>query len=85
MTCKCGSQRLVEISGKCSDLCFTTVNHLNLEKDGYAPFFPFTGGGDYVELNFCADCGYIQKFSPQSDEQIKKALDIEEDEEDEDE
>jgi len=63
MNCtKCGSDRVAEISGKCSDLCWVKVG--NKEHDGYVPWDMQIGGGDYVEFNYCLDCGQIQGTFP---------------------
>ena len=51
MQCQtCKSDRVVEITSKCSDLCFTTYK--GREKDGYVPQDIGIGGGDYVSINF---------------------------------
>jgi len=86
MTCKCGNYtRFLSLGGKCSDMCYTRVPHLKYENDGYAPPIPGLGGGDYIELKVCLNCGLLQGFkAPFSDEDLKVALDIEEDEEEPD-
>jgi len=63
---RCSGERIVYVSGKCADLCCVSVDHLGLEGDGYVPDF-IGEYGDYVQVEFCADCGQIQHFKPISD------------------
>jgi hypothetical protein len=73
MSCtKCGSDLLVGINAKSSDLNF--VQFKGLKHDGYAPDFPGVCEGDYVDIEFCAHCGTIQDFEPMTDKQIRQAL-----------
>lgn len=73
--CKCGSNRIARVSAKCSDLCWVEVPHLNTEKDGYVPSNIGLGDeSDYVDVDFCLDCGRLQGKFPVSDAQIKKAF-----------
>ncbi len=66
--CKnCNSVRIVSVSAKCSDLCFFET--IGFESDGYVPSNFGIGGGDYVEFDYCLECGQIQgefpiKFEP---------------------
>lgn len=69
MTCKCGSNRIAEVRGKCADLSTTSIPHLDFEHEGYVMDLG-VGSGDNVELSFCLDCGHIQGFLPISDEEI---------------
>lgn len=57
---KCGSKRVATICGKCSDMCFTSIK--GKEQDGYSPtdMGLKNSYGDYVEFNWCLDCGQIQ-------------------------
>jgi len=77
MNCKCGSSRIVNISGKTSDLCYVSVPSLNIEGDGYVPNF-IGEDGDYIRFSFCADCGQIQTDSdihfPISDTTLKTQI-----------
>lgn len=72
MSCqKCGSDRILEINAKCSDLCFTTFQ--GQEKDGYPPNVPGVADGcDYIETKICMECGQVQGKFPISDKQILK-------------
>jgi hypothetical protein len=78
MTCKCGSDRIVQVNGKTSDMC--QVRYLDMNVSGYVPKLAGIdtdgdGYGDYVQYAFCADCGTVQgaRF-PLSDASIRKAL-----------
>jgi hypothetical protein len=62
MTCKCGSQKIANVSAKCSDLCFYQLGEVEL--DGYVPRDVGIGGGDYVEFRYCLDCGQLQGQFP---------------------
>lgn len=64
MACKtCKSERVAGLSAKCSDMCF--INYPDgSEKDGYVPSDIGIGGGDYVEFDWCMDCGQIQSEFP---------------------
>jgi len=69
MTCKCGSNRIAHVQGKCSDMSSAEIPHLSFEHDGYVMDLG-VGGGDYVEVTFCLDCGQLQNFTPVTDEEI---------------
>ena len=60
MNCKkCNSDRIISINGKTCD-CFTT-NYKDTEYTGYVPDDIGLGeGGDYIEFDYCLDCGTIQ-------------------------
>jgi hypothetical protein len=74
MTCKCGSERIANVNGKCSDMCHINVNHLDdIDYAGYVPSIGI-GSGDYMRFSFCLDCGQIQKFKPVTDEELQEAL-----------
>jgi len=76
MTCKCGSDRTIRVSGKCSDLAFTQIDSIDFEHDGYIPHLGLTPGlgGDYIDLTICLDCGTVQEWSPKSDEDLVGTL-----------
>ncbi len=59
--CKC--ERIISVSGKTSDLCHVTLPD-GSEEDGYVPENLNIGGGDYLEFDYCADCGKIQGNFP---------------------
>ena len=56
---KCGSDRIMEINGKTSDLFYG--RYKNNETDGYVPDdIGFQGGGDYIDFDYCLECGQMQ-------------------------
>ena len=68
MNCqKCSSDRILEVSGKTSDLCW--MRFKEQERDGYVA----TGlniddkTGDYLVFNLCIECGHIQGKWPVED------------------
>jgi len=70
MKCKhCGSNRIVKVNGKTSDCCI--VEYKGKELDGYVPDDIGIGGGDYIEFNYCLDCGRIQSKFPIAEEMIE--------------
>ena len=63
MACqKCGSERVMRVSAKCSDSCSTTLN--GKEAIDYAPRDSGIGGGDYIRFSHCLECGQIQGTFP---------------------
>ena len=65
MKCQqCDSERVLYISGKTKDLCFVRDTTTSKTRDGYVPNSIGIGGGDYIEFNFCLDCGQIQGTFP---------------------
>ena len=66
MTCqRCDSDRIMFVGGKCSDLCEYHYN--GKEKYGGAPSDVGIGGGDYIEIEYCLQCGQIQGKFPVKD------------------
>lgn len=59
---RCHSHRVAHLSAKSSDMAFFSLG--DKEKDGYLPDDVGIGGGDYVELSYCLDCGQIQGRFP---------------------
>jgi len=59
---KCKSDRLVEINAKSSD-CNTLWNK-DITYEGYVPMGLGIGGGDYIEFEWCLNCGQIQGDFP---------------------
>jgi hypothetical protein len=62
---KCESDRVLSVSGKCSDLC--SAQFKGKEKDGYMPQVRGVGGGDYIDPTICLECGQAQGTWPQPD------------------
>ena len=61
--CKnCRSERLMNVNAKCSDMCSLTCG--DMERHDYVPDFIEIGGGDYVNFEYCLDCGQIQGEFP---------------------
>lgn len=71
MSCqRCNSNRVAEVSAKCSDMC--GVNLGDSDHEGYVPKDLGVGGGDYVEFIFCLDCGQLQGNFPLPTAEIEK-------------
>jgi hypothetical protein len=66
MACQqCGSDRIILVSGKCSDCC--VAEYKGFQHIGYVPCGVGIEGGDYVELRYCLQCGRIQGDFPMPD------------------
>jgi len=61
----CKSNLVADVLAKCSDMCHFELNDTIL--DGYVPNNVHIGGGDYVEFEYCLDCGKIQGNFPVKD------------------
>jgi hypothetical protein len=76
MSCdKCSSVRILGINAKCSDLFGMTYK--NEHGTGYVPtnlIFGKDGFGDYVEIDFCLDCGKIQGQFPIAEDTVEEAM-----------
>ena len=59
----CNSERVLEVMGKCSDMCHITYPKGHIHS-GYVPRDLNIGGGDYLQFSYCADCGRIQGDFP---------------------
>ena len=56
---RCESQRIAEVSAKCSDSCYLRVDADDfLQEEGYVP--GVIGSGDYIDFKLCLDCGQMQ-------------------------
>lgn len=63
MNCiKCKKSSVAHVCAKCADLCLVQCN--DVETDGYVPSEIGIGGGDYIEFDYCLDCGQIQGNFP---------------------
>ena len=63
MSCqRCRSDRIVNVSGKVNDCCHVTIGEN--DHDGYVPTDLEIGHGDYLEIEYCADCGQLQGDFP---------------------
>lgn len=77
MSCqRCQSERVAEVSGKCSDMCDYQVG--TTEVLGYVPNDLGVGGGDYLEFKYCLNCGQLQGKFPLPPAEIEKDITDEE-------
>jgi hypothetical protein len=68
--CICGSARILSVNAKCSDLCFVSIN--GHEKSDYVPDDLGIGGGDYIELELCLNCGKVQGKFPLPESKLEQ-------------
>lgn len=61
--------RLAHITAKCSDCCFIKMGER--EHDGYVPGDLGVGGGDYVELTLCLQCGHVDGEWPLAESELE--------------
>jgi len=64
---RCESPRVLEINAKCNDRFGMFLNDKSY--DGYVPEDIGIGSSDYIEFNYCLDCGQIQGEFPVSGEE----------------
>lgn len=71
---RCGSKRIVGVMGKCSDRVqlYTGEN----EHEGSVPDDMGIGGGDYINFDYCLNCGQIHGTFPKP--KIAMELELEE-------
>lgn len=63
MSCqRCASKRIMCVGAKSSDLHNWRIGEV--EGEGYLPNDIGIGGGDYIDLDYCLDCGQIQGAFP---------------------
>jgi hypothetical protein len=72
MKCTCGSERILSVSGKVSDMCDVHIG--DISHDGYVPSGLNIGGGDYLEFSVCLDCGKQQGTFPVTEEAVNEAF-----------
>jgi len=79
--------RTLEITAKCSDLCFTTFKNgdKEYEQDGYPLDIPGLCEGDYVHLTVDLDTGKLIGFISPTTEDILQQLKNEDDEDEDNE
>ncbi len=68
MACKCGSTRILSVSGKVGDSCFMYQGEV--EHEGYVLRSLGIGGGEYIKFSYCLDGGQIQDWNPCYDLEI---------------
>jgi len=55
----CGSNKIVRVSGKVSDMCnFICPNH-GIDVEGWLPD-AISENSDYIDITYCSDCGQLQ-------------------------
>lgn len=61
---KCKSERVIDFSAKCSDLCYT--EYKGKEYYGYVPHIDndIDDCGDYLQPAICLECGKVQGKFP---------------------
>ena len=69
---QCDSERIVQISAKCSDLCVVSMPYLDREHEGDIPDDLGIGGADMVELSFCLECGMLQGEYPRDKTELEQ-------------
>jgi hypothetical protein len=72
--CKCGSDRIVNVSAKCNDMCdvSTYADCVYRSTDGYVKRDMGIGGGDYIEFSYCLNCGQIQGTFPRPETELEQ-------------
>jgi len=69
MKCQhCESDRIAMISGKCGDMFSLSTTEAPRTLNDYVPDHMNIGGGDYIRISFCLDCGQIQGQWPVVDD-----------------
>jgi len=58
----CGSERLLTIDAKCNDMCI--LEFMGASYSGYVPRDCGVGGGDYIDMTVCLECGKVQDSFP---------------------
>jgi hypothetical protein len=53
---------VLDASGKCSDCFGCSIG--DSEHDGYVPEDIGLGGGDYIDIKICLNCGQVQGKFP---------------------
>ena len=78
MECEnCKSDRVLQISAKCNDMCSLVFK--SIESNDYVPDNLKIGGGDYIELDICLECGMAQGCADSEDPDFyNKAINKEE-------
>jgi hypothetical protein len=70
---KCGSSRIMSVSGKTSDMC--SISFSGRDTHGYVPAGIGLGGGDYLKIDVCMACGKMQGKYPVDDDAMIEAMD----------
>lgn len=67
---KCQSDKILIINAKCNDMC--QIDYKNHDYDGGVPNNLNIGGGDYIGINLCINCGTVQGEWPLHDDIIEE-------------
>ena len=71
MSCqRCESERVASFGGKCSDMFWLDMGDIKVEND-YAPRDFGIGGGDYIDVTYCLDCGQMQGEFPLDETELE--------------
>lgn len=63
---RCESDRLLDVTAKCSDCCALGFKG-EFFSNGYVPPHLGIGDGDYIEFLMCLSCGQVQGHFPARD------------------
>lgn len=69
----CSHNNILEINGKCSDLCSVTYPSGD-EENGLVPYIEGLGGGDYIHIKICTDCHKVMGLSNSDIKDCTEAL-----------
>lgn len=68
---RCDSTRVVSINAKCDDRCYVDIGRSR--HTGYVPRDMGIGGGDYLEIQICLDCGQAKGQWPLPTTELEQA------------
>ena len=63
----CKSDRIITFTGKCRCSDMFTAEYNNVEYMDYVPRDLGIGGGDYIKINLCLECGKVQGIKNHED------------------
>lgn len=72
---RCSSDRILTTNSKSSDLNNFEYAGVESSPYSYVPYGLNIGGGDYIELEICLECGQLQGEWPAKDPELKEAKD----------
>jgi len=83
MSCQnCDGERVINASGRCEDSFTASID--NNEYEGSVPKDLGIGGGEFIEFEYCLDCGQIQGDFPLGKTKLERSSDDDDEEEEED-
>ncbi len=73
---RCNNNQILRFGAKCSDLFDATYQAATgpIDYSGYVPYNLNIGGGDYIELAICMNCGQTQGTFPVPEETVIEKL-----------